>query len=186
VEAVSGMGSLEWFRTEHSMIRALEEQLSVPGERILPELERREDQLRKLQRELEEQRVRQMRERFAARVAEAPIQGGVRVFAERADGLAPAEMRELADALRGGLSSGVVVLGRAEGGKTSLLVAVTADLRDRLPAGRLVKKLGRLIGGGGGGRPDLAEAGGKNPERLDEAIAQAGAVVRKELEASEN
>jgi alanyl-tRNA synthetase len=76
----------------------------------------------------------------------------------------------------------VVVLGRAEGGKASLLVAVTKDLEKRLPAGALVKSLGAIIGGGGGGRPDLAEAGGRRPERLDDALRAVAPLVAQRLE----
>jgi alanyl-tRNA synthetase len=108
---------------------------------------------------------------------------GVGLLAERVDGLSPQEMRELADNLRGKLRSGVVVLGRAAGGKVSLLVAVTADLKQRVPARDLVKELGPMIGGGGGGRPDMAEAGGKNEAGLDDALAAARGAVERFLEA---
>ena len=77
----------------------------------------------------------------------------------------------------------MVVLGRVGGEKASLLVAVTRDLTDRLPAGDLVRTLGRIIGGGGGGRPDMAEAGGKDPSRLDEALRSAVGAVERRMEA---
>ena len=76
----------------------------------------------------------------------------------------------------------MVVLGRAEGQKASLLVAVTEDLKKRLPAGDLVRSLAKIIGGGGGGRPDLAEAGGKDAARLDEALRASVGEVAKRLE----
>ena len=103
-------------------------------------------------------------------------------MAQRVEGLASQGLRELADSLRGKLGSGVVVLGRADGPKASLLVAVTADLVDRLPAGDLVRRLGKIIGGGGGGRPDMAEAGGREAERLDEALAAVPDTIREKLE----
>jgi alanyl-tRNA synthetase len=78
----------------------------------------------------------------------------------------------------------VVVLGRAEGDNASLLVAVTEDLTKRLPAGKLVRAMGKIIGGGGGGRPDMAEAGGKRPDRLDEALSRAGELVERQVEGS--
>jgi alanyl-tRNA synthetase len=87
------------------------------------------------------------------------------------DGLARGEVRQLADSLRQKHGSVVVVLGREEEGKAALLVAVTPDLKKRLPAGRLVRELAEVVGGRGGGRPDLAEAGGKSPEKLDEALS---------------
>ena len=86
----------------------------------------------------------------------------------------------LADSLRQTLGSGIVILGRADGDKASILVAVTDDLKARIGAGDLVKDLARIIGGGGGGRSDLAEAGGKDPSRLDEALrAGRDAVARR-------
>jgi alanyl-tRNA synthetase len=183
VEAISGRGSLDRFREEHAIVRTLEEQLSVPREELLGEIEKRMEQVRALQRELERHRVGAARERFSRKVDQAAVVAGVRVLAERVDELEPQEMRELADALRGKLGSGVVVLGRAEAGKASLLVAVTDDLTQRIPAGELVRKLGKIIGGGGGGRPDLAEAGGKDPGRLDEALDAAVREVGRCLEA---
>ena len=104
-------------------------------------------------------------------------------MAERVDGASPQELRQLADNLRQKLGSGVVILGRVADDKVSLLVAVTDDLKGKLHAGRLVKQLAPIIGGGGGGRPDMAEAGGRDPSRLDEALQAAGPAVEKMLEA---
>jgi len=184
VEAISGEGSLSRFRDEHAIVRSLEERFSIPPERVLAEIERRLEQLREVQRELERLRLEQVRERFAAKIETPRIVDGVKLVAERVEGLGAQEMRELADALRGKLHSGVVVLGRAESGKAALLVAVTDDLTDRLPAGSLVRTLGRIIGGGGGGRADMAEAGGKDPTRLDEALAAAASEISRLLESS--
>jgi len=184
VEALSGTGSLERFRREHAIVRSLEEQLSVTGEKVLGEIERRLDELRAVQRELEGQRVEQVRQRLVRRAEDPQVVAGVRLLVERVDGLEPQELRELADSLRGKLGSGVVVLGRADGPKVSVLVAVTRDLSDRLPAGELVRTLGRIIGGGGGGRPDLAEAGGKDASRLDEALGAASTEIERRMEAA--
>jgi alanyl-tRNA synthetase len=109
---------------------------------------------------------------------------GVRLLVDRVDGLEPQELRELADGLRQKLGSGVVVLGRADGTKASVLVAVTRDLTDRLPAGDIVRALGRMIGGGGGGRPDLAEAGGKDASGLDGALRAAAQEVERRMESA--
>jgi len=183
VEAVSGEGSLAAFRHDYGIVKSLEEQLSVPRDLVLEEVEKRLERVRGLQRELEQQRLRVVRERLLQTTDEALQVAGVRVFARRVEGLGPQEMRELADALRGRLNSGVVVLGRADGGKASLLVAVTEDLKKKIPAGDLVRSLGKIIGGGGGGRPDMAEAGGKNPERLDEALQEVANEVARRMEA---
>jgi alanyl-tRNA synthetase len=184
VEAVSGAVSLDRFREEHAIVRSLEEQLSVPRERLVGEIERRLGELRAIQRDLEARRLGLLRERLAARADHPRVVGDVRVLIERVDDVEPAELRSLADDLRRRLRSGVVVLGRAEAEKVSLLVAVTDDLKHRLPAGDLVRELGRLVGGGGGGRPDLAEAGGKDPARLDEALQAALGAIERRMQAA--
>jgi alanyl-tRNA synthetase len=182
VEAVSGEGSLARFRAEYSLVRTLEEQLSVPREKVLEELDRRAEQARLVQRELEKQRIGGVREQLLEQAKTAPEVAGVKLFTARADGLEAAEMRELADILRGALGSGVAVLGRAGEGKASILVAVTKDLTGKIRAGDLVRTLAKVIGGSGGGRPDLAEAGGKDPARLDEALGRAAGEVERCME----
>ena len=179
VEAVSGEGSLARFRKEHSLVRTLEEQLSVSGDRVLEELERRAEHARTVQKELEKHRLGGVREQLLEKAKSAPEVAGVKLFIARADGLEAAEMRELADVLRGALGSGVAVLGRAGEDKASILVAVTKDLTGKIRAGDLVRALGKVIGGSGGGRPDLAEAGGKDPARLDEALGRAAGEVER-------
>ncbi len=170
IEAVTGDVSLRRYRAMSAAVESLERLLSVPQDQLVAEVERRLEQTKQLQRELERARMKAVREGLASD-AEAPeVVSGVKVLARRADGLGAPEMRTLADNLRQKLGSGVVLLGRAEEGKASLLVAVTKDLEARLPAGEIVRTMAKVIGGGGGGRPDLAEAGGKDPARLDEAL----------------
>jgi alanyl-tRNA synthetase len=85
------------------------------------------------------------------------------------------------DNLRNKLGSGVVALGTAGDGKVALIVGVTKDLTDRVQAGKVIKSVAEKVGGSGGGRPDMAEAGGKNPEALDEALAGVYGVVESLL-----
>jgi len=93
-----------------------------------------------------------------------------------------AALRELADSLKASLGRGVVVLGAAVGDKAQFVVSVSGDLTDRLHAGKIVKALAPIVGGGGGGRPDFAQAGGKHPEKLDELLAAAREAVGRMLE----
>jgi alanyl-tRNA synthetase len=102
---------------------------------------------------------------------------GVKVLAQRVDGIEKAQMRELVDQLRGKLGSGVVVLGAAAEGKVALIVGVTKDLTSRVQAGKIVGLLAAKVGGKGGGRPDLAEAGGSDVGALDGALQHAAEVV---------
>jgi alanyl-tRNA synthetase len=180
VEALSGEGSLEKAREDHKILKGMEELLSVPRHEVAVELGRRLEALRARERELEQQRVRTVRDELARLAVDPERVAGIKLLAARVDGLASQDARVLADNLRQTLGSGVVILGRVEGDKASILVAVTDDLKDRIGAGDLVKELARIIGGGGGGRSDLAEAGGKDPARLDEALrAGREAVARR-------
>lgn len=103
--------------------------------------------------------------------------GGISVLARHAPEMSSSELRDLADTLRQRLGSGVVVLGMESGGKATLLVAVTEDLVTSLKAGEIVKPLAEIVGGRGGGRPNLAQAGGPDVERLDEALQAAPTVI---------
>jgi len=103
--------------------------------------------------------------------------GGISILARHAPEMSPSELRDLADTLRQRLGSGVVVLGMESGGKATLLVAVTEDLVSRLKAGEIVKPLAEIVGGRGGGRPNLAQAGGPDAGRLDEALEAVAGVV---------
>ncbi len=104
---------------------------------------------------------------------------GVKVLAQRVENLDRGQMRTLVDNLRNKLVSGVVVLGSVskEDGKVALIVGVTKDLTARVPAGKVIKPVAEKVGGSGGGRPDMAEAGGKDPEQLDAALAEAYSAV---------
>ena len=114
--------------------------------------------------------------------AQAREINGVQVHVQRTDGLDVNGMRALADQLRDRLRSGVVALGAANDGKVSLLVVVTKDLVGRLKAGELIKEMAADVGGTGGGRPEMAQAGGKNPEGLGRALEKVFGLVQKALE----
>ena len=106
---------------------------------------------------------------------------GVKVLAHRVDNLERAQMRTLIDQLRDKIGSGVVVLGSASNGNVSLIVGVTKDLTGRVQAGKVIGPVAQKVGGKGGGRPDLAEAGGKDSGALDAALDGAYAVVESLL-----
>jgi alanyl-tRNA synthetase len=173
VEAITGENSLERFREDHGTIQAIESLLSVPKEAVLAELQKRFEHARERERELEQLKLKTARAELARRASDPEIVEGVKVVAARVDGLTPQESRTIADDLRRRLGSGCVILGRADAEKAYLLVTVTEDLESTLPAGDVVRELARVIGGGGGGKRDLAEAGGKDPSKLDEALGAA-------------
>jgi len=147
----------------------------------LPEiLDRRDQKLAEL-----EQAVRDLKHRLATGDAGASEHRtdveGITVLARRAPEMASADLRNLADTLRQKLGSGVVVLGMESGGKATLLAAVTDDLVKKVHAGNLVKALAEHVGGRGGGRPNLAQAGGPDPSGIDTALQAAAEVVQRQL-----
>jgi alanyl-tRNA synthetase len=107
--------------------------------------------------------------------------GGINVLRRRADGLEKGALRTLADQLRDRVKSGVVVIASAGAGKVTVVVAVTKDLTGRLQAGTVIRELAPIVGGGGGGRPDFAEAGGKDAAKIGDLLDAVPAVVQKLL-----
>src|ERR1700686_2336245 len=108
---------------------------------------------------------------------------GVQLMTRRVDDISGGDLRNLADELRSKIRSGVIVLGNVTDGKVTLLTAVTKDLVDRIPANALIQRLAPIVGGKGGGKADLAQAGGKNAEKLNEALDRAPEVLRELLRA---
>jgi alanyl-tRNA synthetase len=186
VEAVTGEGSLRHFRKDHelegvvSTIAARTEAAS-PAEALRLEIERRDSEIKRLQRELDQARMKSASSSVGTARDNVKEIRGVKVLAHRVDNLERPQMRTLVDQLRDKLGSGVVVLGSASNGNVSLIVGVTKDLTSRIQAGKVVGAVAQKVGGKGGGRPDLAEAGGKNPEALDSALADSYQVVEKLL-----
>jgi alanyl-tRNA synthetase len=180
VEAVSGMGALGEFRRDYEVARAVGQMVGGEGntaDALRAKIAANEEEMKKLRRELDAMR---MKSASAAAVEASAVEvKGVKVMAQRVDGLERGPMRDLVDQMRGKLGSGVVVLGAADSaaGKVSLIVGVTKDLTGRVQAGKIVGTLAGMVGGKGGGRPDLAEAGGSDAGALDGALAKAAEVV---------
>jgi alanyl-tRNA synthetase len=128
------------------------------------------DEQRLLERQLQELEGKLARSKADDLVAAARQVYGVAVVAGRIDGLDGDGLRAVADRLRDRLGSGVVCVGSVVDGKVNLVAAVTKDLAKRFHAGKLVQEVARAVGGSGGGRPDLAQAGGKDPDKLDAAL----------------
>jgi alanyl-tRNA synthetase len=171
IEAVTGMGAVHWVQAMESRLRELGGRLKVNPS----EIERR---IERMQRELAErdEEIAALRGRLAAAMSGDVMQsvrelGGVKALAVALDGTSGKDLRELGDELLLRLGSGVLLLGSREDDKVSLLVALTPDMTDRFDAGSLVRELAVVIDGKGGGKRHLAQAGGKKPEALDEAIA---------------
>ncbi len=178
IEAVTGRGAVEWVQATARLLRELSGRYQTSPEGLPGVLARREEQLAELQEEVRALKLQLASGDAGASETRTEVEG-IAVVARRVPEMTPGELRNLADTLRQRVGSGVVVLGMEAGGKATLLATVTADLTGRLRAGDLVRELAGIVGGRGGGKPHLAQAGGPHPEKLDEALAAApGAVAR--------
>ncbi len=183
VEAVSGTGALHEFRRDFDVAKVVGSFVGSSSEAVAPadalraRIASQEEEMKKLRRELDAVRMKSASASLSDASASAVEVKGVKVLAQRVDGVEKAQMRELVDSLRIKLGSGVVVLGAAVDGKVSLIVGVTKDLTSKVQAGKIVGQLAAQVGGKGGGRPDLAEAGGSDVGSLDAALKGAAEVV---------
>ncbi|HTD96269.1 MAG TPA: alanine--tRNA ligase [Edaphobacter sp.] len=185
VEAVSGTGALSEFRRDFDVARVVGQMVgsgfgagdATPADALRHRIATQEEEMKKLRRELDQVRMKAASSSVADAATSAVEVKGVKVLAQRVDALDKGQMRTLVDNLRTKLGSGVVVLASGAEGKVTLIVGVTKDLTPRIQAGKIVGQLAAMVGGKGGGRPDLAEAGGSDVSALDAALAKAGSVV---------
>jgi alanyl-tRNA synthetase len=183
IEAIAGLQSLQHFRAAHELEHVARALVRSGGQEaslataLRRELEDREEEIKRLRKELEQARMKSAAAATASVAEQIREVKGVKVLAHRVDNLERPQLRTLIDNLRNKLGSGIVVLGSVADGNVALAVGVTKDLTSRVQAGKIIQPLAKKVGGSGGGRPDMAEAGGKTPEMLDEALAATYGVV---------
>jgi len=182
VEAITGEGSLQHFRKDHQLENVVASfsthaDAATPADALKAELDKKDAEIKRLARELDQARMKSASSSTANVGEKIKEVKGVKVLAHRVDNLERAQLRTLVDQLRDKIGSGVVVLGSASNGNVALIVGVTKDLTSRVQAGKVIGPVAQKVGGKGGGRPDLAEAGGKNAPALDSALDGAYSVV---------
>jgi alanyl-tRNA synthetase len=171
IEAISGDHALADYQRSLSALRAAAGLLNVSEDQILAALERQIEYVKTLEKELEAGK-RKAAGSHAQQLVDAARQvKGVRVVAAQLNGLDREALRTLSDSLRQRLGSGVIVLASTEDGKVAIITAVTRDLTPKIHAGKIVQELAKLVGGSGGGKPDLAEAGGKDTSGVEKALS---------------
>jgi len=182
IEAVTGEGVLKHLRQASETLALLADSLHAKPEELLQAVEKLSDSEKKLRKELEAQRQKGAEASLGEVVSRAGKVKGVFVIAQKIpEPIDRAALRNLADRCRAQIKSGVVVLGNVVDGKVSLIAAVTKDLTDKLDAGKIVKQAAAYVEGSGGGRKDLAEAGGKNPAKLDESLQAVPTIIEAML-----
>jgi alanyl-tRNA synthetase len=181
IEAQTGTGAMAVMKKLEADVRELSDLLKVGPSELVAKTRKVMAQLKDKERELEELKLKMASGSAVASTARTIA--GVPVHVQRTDGLDMNGMRALADQLRDKLKSGVVALGAAtDDGKVSLLVVVTKDLAGKIKAGDLIKVLAAEVGGTGGGRPEMAQAGGKDPSKLDAALEKVFGLVEQALQ----
>ncbi|WP_306534078.1 alanine--tRNA ligase [Geobacter sp.] len=170
IEALTGMGALRYTQEMEEEKRQMASLMKAEGGDNVDRLQKLLARQREMQREIEALQGQLNAARSGDLLADAREVNGVKVLAVTVEVDDPKKLRELADTLKDRLGSGVVALGCEKDGKANLLVAVTKDLAGRIKAGDIVRQVAPVIGGSGGGKPELAQAGGNQPEKLAEAL----------------
>jgi alanyl-tRNA synthetase len=183
IEALTGMGAIAHAQEQRAALQRVVEALHVSPDQAAETIERLQGDVKRLGRE-----ITQLRTKLAMGGGGTPASddivevGGIKVARRKVVDLDKDALRALADSLKARIESGVVVIASGGDSKVQMIVAVTPDLTPRVKAGALVKALAPIVGGGGGGRPDFAEAGGKHPEKIDEMLATVPETLRSMLE----
>jgi alanyl-tRNA synthetase len=181
VEAITGAGAVLWAQHQRAALARLIDALHVNEDQAVEAIEKLQAETKRLNRD-----VTQLKTRLALGGAQSNTDdtvevAGVRLARRKVEGLDKDALRQLADSLKARIKSGIVVLASANDGKVQIVVAVTSDLTQRIRAGQVVKEIAPIVEGGGGGRPDFAEAGGKRPDKIDEMLQASEAVLARLL-----
>jgi len=181
VEAVTGIGALEHYQQQAQILRQLASQLNVGEDAVLAQVEKLSQTAKQLEKQLEAQKRKGALEQLDELASRVQTVKGVKVIAAEVQNVDREGLRQLVDSLRQKLGSGVVALGMPENGKVALIAGVTKDLTAKVHAGKLIQALAKQVGGSGGGRPDLAEAGGKDTAGLKMALQSVPSLIESLL-----
>ena len=181
IEAISGDRALSEYRRALTSLRKAAGLLNVAEDELLAAIERQLESTKVLEKQLESQKRKAAGGQAQDLLEQVREVKGVRFLAAQVSGFDREALRQMVDALRQKLGTGVIVLASADDGKVALITAVTKDLLPRLHAGKIIQELAKLVGGSGGGRPDLAEAGGKDTSAIESTIGQVHSLLDRLL-----
>jgi alanyl-tRNA synthetase len=179
IEAVTGAGALAYVNKLQAVVRSLEETLR--SDDVLAKTQQLQERVKQLEKQLAQASGKLASNRGDELTSQAQAIGSAKVLSAVIEGVDAAALRDLMDQLKNKLGSAVVVLGTANEGKVSLIAGVTADLTAKVKAGELVNMVAQQVGGKGGGRPDMAQAGGTDPANLDKALKSVPDWVRTKI-----
>jgi alanyl-tRNA synthetase len=185
VEAITGLESLTTLQRDRDTLARIGSALNVRSGDVVPRITALQEEAKRLARELQQARMQAALGGGSSSTSsdDGVDIAGVKVIAREVAGLDKDGLRTLVDQHRSRIKSGLVILACPSDDKVTIVVGVTADLTRKIPAGQVVKQLAPIVGGGGGGRPDFAEAGGKNPSKIGEMLAAAPGIIEHILSA---
>jgi len=183
IEAVTGPAAFTRFRSGEEILDSIQADNKIARQEVPAWIDRLQAQIRDLQHRILDLKAQAARANISGMLERAREIGGIKVVADTLPEMDRAGLRNLADELKQKIGSGVVVLGSPQEDKVALVVMVTSDICQKIPAGRIIKQIAPLVGGAGGGKPELAEAGGKDSSRLADAIKYSYTVVESLLQA---
>ena len=182
IDALTGAGAVAWAQHQRATLSSIVDALHVTDAQAVETIEKLQTESKRLARDVTQLKTKLAMGGSASTGADAATDvAGVRLARRRVSGLDKDALRGLSDSLKAQIKSGVVVIASESEGKVQIVVAVTADLTLRVKAGQIVKEIAPIVGGAGGGRPDFAEAGGKQPEKIDEMLNASEAVLARLL-----
>jgi alanyl-tRNA synthetase len=181
LEAVTGAGALDWIENGERLLQSVGDKLKSGRDNLEEKIRQTLDHGRQLEKELERLKSKMASAAGSDLASQAVEIGGLKLLVARLDEADPKSLRELADQLKNKLGSAAILLAAVKDGKVSLIAGVTQDQTARVKAGDLVNQVAIQVGGKGGGRPDLAQAGGNDPAKLDEALRATPEWVRQKL-----
>lgn len=179
IEGLAGRRAYHEVRNEEKSLQEIAQMLKASDPDIVGRVERLMNQLRDAEKELDRLKHKMQSSQAGDIIGEAKEIQGVKVLARRVENMDQKDLRDFGDKLRDKLGSGILALGSTKDDKVSLIVMVSKDLTQKYHAGNIIKELAPILGGTGGGKPDMAQAGGKDPGRLDAALTLLYKVVEK-------
>ena len=182
IEAVTGTGALTWINAQEKSLDNLARMLKSGRDNVESRLEQQLERIRKLEKEIDQLKSRLASSTGADMAEDALDICGIRVIARSIDGADPKTLRETVDQMKNKLGSAALILATVKDSKVSLVAGVTKDATNRIKAGDLVNFVAQQVGGKGGGRADMAQAGGNKPEALEAALASVPDWIKEKLE----
>ena len=179
IEALTGEAALEYIQKTSKIVQETARLIKEKPEDIAKRVDKILTGYKSIEKEMEKLKANLATAKAGGTEEDIRSINGVKILAKKVAVDKPAALRELADRLKEKIKSGIVVLGSVAGSKVLLIVVVTKDLTNRFNAGNIVKQVSAIVGGGGGGRPDMAQAGGSMPEKLDQALEEAYRIIEK-------